>query len=492
MSTIPNSNGIRFLCRICLTETKNMTSLDRPLNSAHKRPLIIEALEKVVCKKVTRSEGYPTVICPICLSYLRVSYKLTLQFTNSEKVLLERFSGTGDLPLEGTNGTCEKPSPVEIIVGPHKYDLKDILIVEAEEPDDNNFKGFLDNLGKAVTAELVNKCDTTMKNIQEEEPVVLIGKVEQAEGSKNNDVLGHVVFESSNYSDEETKDPLSFVQVDMKDFSRIDPELFQSALNMQWKCNLCDRFYSSKYRYEKHLASCKLQHAEIPDVLKCDSCPRLFKQQKLLNYHKKTAHAVSLKYQCDRCGVVLQSKSAVKYHMLSKHGEKKFVCSVCNRRFFTCSGLNSHVTRHGDTAQCICPICGKTFRYKGGLYYHLKMHTNECKYCCDYCDRKFYTLNAKKRHTRTHTGERPYTCKYCDKRFFSTGELRKHEYLHTGVRPYSCQYCKKGFCSSYNMKVHLLTHPGPYACMTCDRTFVSANILQFHANNKHLVKQKHK
>lgn len=460
----------------------------------------------------------------MCLGLLKISYNFKIQFINSEKVLFGHFKKTlnpvlDDYENSGTKNDdiSNKPSPVEIIVGPNKYDLKDILIVEEENPDQETFKGFLDNLGKTVTAKFVNKSRNSTKNMCEEEPIVLIEKLEsQVKESAVNKLDSNVkcldqyiITQSDDLfngnSDESIlKVNLNLEKLGLENITEADQQLFQSALNTQLKCNLCNKLYSSRGRFKRHLESCgkKLKYnvskngnevstAEIV-ILKCNFCPRIFKQKKFLNYHVKTAHSIEpLIHKCEICGQILRNRNILMYHKLTKHGERKFVCDICDKKFFTSNCLKAHIMSHAERniAQCVCPICGKTFHYKGGLFYHMKMHTNERKYCCEFCDKKFYTLNAKKRHTLTHTGIRPYACKYCEKRFFSTGEVRKHEYIHTGVRPYCCQYCKKGFSSSYNMKVHLVSHPGPYACKLCDKTFVNMNVLQYHHKTKHLTKK---
>lgn len=459
------------------------------------------------------------MICSMCLGLLKIAYNLKMQFKNSEEVLMRHFRETlyslSDTNEEGEtkNDIFQEPSPVEIIVGSNKYGLKDILIVEEEKPDQENFKGFLDNLGKTVTAKFVNKSKNSTKNIHEEEPVVLIEKLESPvkenttkKVNPNVDCLDQYIITRNDDSFNENSDENIFkVNLHMeksclKNITDANRKLFHNVLlTTQLKCSICNKLYSSRGRFKRHLESCEkfkydvnkngdVSSAKIV-ILKCHLCPRIFKQKKFLNYHVKTAHSVEpLIYKCEICGQILRNKNILMYHKLTKHGERKFVCNICNKKFFTSNCLKAHITSHTERsiAQCVCPICGKTFHYKGGLFYHMKMHTNERKYCCEFCDKKFYTLNAKKRHTLTHTGIRPYACKYCEKRFFSTGEVRKHEYIHTGVRPYCCQYCKKGFSSSYNMKVHLVSHPGPYACKLCDKTFVNMNVLQYHHKTKHL------
>ncbi|XP_018569478.1 zinc finger protein 669-like [Anoplophora glabripennis] len=518
MSYINELTNIKSLCRICLTQSKNIIPLNTNLENIEKSPLIKEALEEVVGYTITCNKGYPEVICAMCQGLLKISYNLKIQFKKSEKILLQHFKNMSD-PFKLNNENSEsktedlsdETSHVEIIVGSSKYDLKDILIVEEEKSDEENFKGFLNNLGKTVTAKFVNKAKSLQKSVHEEKAILQIEKLESP--TKNENVTKklkptlecldqYIITQDDeqfiqNAKNNFCKANFNLEKFGLKNFTDADQDLFQSALSMQLKCNICDKMFSSKGRFKRHLESCKkVQYNVIKNesggifALKCHLCPRIFKQKKFLNYHEKTAHSTEpIKYKCDICGQTLRNRNVLMYHKLTKHGERKFECELCEKKFFTSNGLKTHVQSHTqrNVAQCVCPVCGKTFHYKGGLFYHMKLHTNERKYCCEFCDKKFYTLNAKKRHTLTHTGIRPYACKYCDKRFFSTGEGHKHEYLHTGVRPYSCQYCKKGFSSSYNMKVHLVSHPGPYACKFCDKTFVNMNVLKFHHRTKHSI-----
>ncbi|KAJ8970603.1 hypothetical protein NQ314_001138 [Rhamnusium bicolor] len=364
------------LCRICLTQSKKMILLRATLNNMENgSPRIIEALEKVMSVKL---------------------------------------------------------SPVEIIIGSNKYDLKDVVIIEEEKKDQEEFRGFLDNLGKTITAKFVNRSNRKhcSKNVNEEEPVVLIEKIDtqnieilyddnsvQKPGDKSTveDVDKYIIVQGDDLRTQNganilKENCLNLEEFGLENLTDVDQELFQSALNMQLQCRICNKLYSSRGRLKRHLEACgKVEYQIIedekgeptiaiaPTILGCHICSRTFKEKKFLNYHIKTTHSAEpLKYTCDVCGHIARNRNAYVYHKLTRHGERKYICDICGKKFFTSSTLKTHTLNHAHSTQCVCPVCGKTFHYKGGLFYHMKQHTNERKYCCEFCDRKFYTLMALK------------------------------------------------------------------------------------------------
>lgn len=124
----------------------------------------------------------------------------------------------------------------------------------------------------------------------------------------------------------------------------------------------------------------------------------------------------------------------------------------------------------------------------GGLFYHMKIHRNERNYICTFCNSRFLNMASLKRHTRIHTGERPYTCSFCPKTFCSVSEVRTHERRHTGQKPHQCKYCRKRFITPYNLKLHMSSHPGSEPCDICLKTYLNGEVLKYHMEMKHNIK----
>uniref|UniRef100_A0A7N8YDK6 Adult enhancer factor 1-like n=1 Tax=Mastacembelus armatus TaxID=205130 RepID=A0A7N8YDK6_9TELE len=69
----------------------------------------------------------------------------------------------------------------------------------------------------------------------------------------------------------------------------------------------------------------------------------------------------------------------------------------------------------------------------------------EKRYSCSVCEKRFYHCSVLAAHIRIHTGERPYRCQICRKTFITTSALNRHQTLHTEGKPFVCVYCEKSF-----------------------------------------------
>lgn len=110
-----------------------------------------------------------------------------------------------------------------------------------------------------------------------------------------------------------------------------------------------------------------------------------------------------------------------------------------------------------------CYFCSAIFSDGKILEEHLK-ETHHYFYC-NVCDKKFYTLNGYNTHkievhkemVETPTGQgRLYICTTCGKVLQSLSRLQVHERAHTDARPYSCHLCEKAY-KYKNKYVHHMT-----------------------------------
>lgn len=497
-----NNLQLNSLCRVCLCKNSKMFPLhytfreaaDSVNNESEDDDILIQhALSALFSyKKEPDTEKCPQQICSMCIGILKIAYDFKILFEESQQVILQCLGDPivpKDCALTASSNNIENQSnsSVELIVGSNKYDLKDLVIVEQENCcEEDNFGGFLKNLGTQVTATFTESHKKYRELGSSVEEIVRENVVESDyEQEQNDDFNQYIVIESDNINDtiiHVTEDD-SVQNVDSSQINANCDHLIKSAMNLKYECSACQKVYSSKTRFQKHVRIC--EQTTLMSNFQCDYCSKSFGSLKCLNSHLKS-HDNIPNISCEFCDQTFKTKSSLKYHRATKHSESRYVCQVCGKKFAVATTLNAHMQVHDkNKTQCICPVCGKTFHYKGGLFYHMKQHTNERKYHCDYCEKTFYTLTAKKRHTLTHTGARPYECQFCQKRFFSTGELKKHVYIHTGVLPYKCKYCGKGFRSSFNMKVHWFNHTGSSVCDYCYRGFISKDVLQFHYKIKH-------
>ncbi|XP_030760730.1 zinc finger protein 184-like isoform X2 [Sitophilus oryzae] len=526
-----NKYNLQTKCRICLTQPVGpKIRLEDPLRGEiGPKPTVHEALEQIVSEKVRIKGIYPNTICAMCAEFLRIAYDLKIQYQTSRQNLdsmaeeIDELSSDED--TENANETGgETQAPVEIVVGSQKFDLKNLVIVEDEVEDNIRYDGFLQNLGTAISATFVNK-KNKKKRLEIEPPSIVIEKVIEKMVNNETEITDieyytieeeeeQQIEENTGLTDEysverEGEDNEAVEEIEtVKDLFEISPantnlvdqfvietendrKALESALNMKYKCIICNKPMRSLTRMKQHINICRKRKQ-----LKCYNCGEYFESRRILLQHMKTNHINEIKdkcidqvHECSVCHQSFSSYGSLAYHM-TKHQGKQFTCNICDKPFYTKSQVDIHMQIHNkDKKIAMCSICGKTFHYQSGLFYHMKMHNNERKYKCTYCDRRFYTSNSIKRHELTHTGARPYACKYCDKKFRSLGEVKKHHFLHTGERPYNCDYCNMSFIQAHNLKLHLMTHSGDYHCIYCPKTFAEEASLKLHMSQRHQINE---
>ena len=108
-----------------------------------------------------------------------------------------------------------------------------------------------------------------------------------------------------------------------------------------------------------------------------------------------------------------------------------------------------------------CPEvnCCKIFKDKTSLKKHIIVH-GEKLFICNICQKKFLDNSKLRRHSLVHSGEKPYECPVCSKRFSLDFNLKTHMRIHSGEKPYACIYpgCFKRFSQSSNLSAHEKIH----------------------------------
>jgi len=145
-------------------------------------------------------------------------------------------------------------------------------------------------------------------------------------------------------------------------------------------------------------------------------------------------------YKCNHPGCEYTAKTSGSLYVHTKsHGEKLYVCPICNVGFKRKDTLKDHSSRHNidKTFKCTHPDCPYAAKTRVGLYTHMKTH-GEHKYVCSICGRAFPREFGLKRHLLTHE----------ENKALLADVSKKHQ----------CEICGKAYARLNVLKEHMLTH----------------------------------
>lgn len=225
----------------------------------------------------------------------------------------------------------------------------------------------------------------------------------------------------------------------------------------------------------------------------------------------------TLLFHCKHCSKCYSTERSLQRHLLI-HDEKKFVCNVCNMKFFRQDRLKSHMDRYGHDETKICSepqkppddesaiklinswireeldsdnegkgfpciICGKSYDTKKSLLKHeVNTHGKQDKYCIN-CGSICICPNKHKHQEKGNEKVKPYTCEKCNKSFEKEIKLQRHIRIHertkeqqdTNFKRFLCHICSKTFRQNTGLMFHMRTHTGykPHVCKYCGRGFTS-------------------
>ncbi|XP_018572249.1 zinc finger protein 528-like [Anoplophora glabripennis] len=250
----------------------------------------------------------------------------------------------------------------------------------------------------------------------------------------------------------------------------------------RYRCTLCGQKFYAKTNLVDHVRS---HTGEKP--FKCNICEKAFTTKAILRQHQIVHTIREKKFECDICNKHLLSASSLETHKRKHSGVRPFVCSACDKRFFTKEAMQRHYGAMHDTYNnFLCSVCSKVCSTKFHLNNHMKKkHLDLGKpsnALCLQCGKQCGSAAELKVHMRVHTGERPYVCHICNKGFIAKGNLNSHIRRHVGNKPFSCNHCGKAFGEKSTLKVHERIHTGeqPFKCNFCGRSYIQSSALRAH------------
>uniref|UniRef100_A0A4W3ITZ6 PR/SET domain 15 n=1 Tax=Callorhinchus milii TaxID=7868 RepID=A0A4W3ITZ6_CALMI len=311
-----------------------------------------------------------------------------------------------------------------------------------------------------------------------------------------------------------------------------------------FQCDMCFRFFSTNSNLSKH----KKKHGD--KKFSCDTCGKMFyRKDVMLDHQRRHSEGVKrvkkeesemngvVKYKkepsgCPVCGKIFSCRSNMNKHLLT-HGDKKYTCEICGRKFYRVDVLRDHTHVHfkdiplmneqqreqfisklGITAEetedtsdgagepiphkYSCKKCQVMTVSSGRILWVLQPVRSVClsaeanfsPFCssryihpCDICGRIFNSTGNLERHKIIHTGVKSHTCEQCGKSFARRDMLKEHMRVHDNVRDYLCAECGKGMKTKHALRHHMKLHKGikEYECKECHRKFAQkVNMLKHY------------
>lgn len=264
--------------------------------------------------------------------------------------------------------------------------------------------------------------------------------------------------------------------------------------NRDEKCCQCDYATSNKSILHRHMETVHHQiRVSAPyydlDPLKIETTINSDDEDNTESKRQKE-RGNETRNKCSHCKKVFKHPSALKRHVVTHTGEKKFHCDRCPMTF----GNNNHLIRHYRAVHKVeppmppqksfpCPSCDQTFAQMCKLKLHnVFHHTKEKPFQCNLCSENFYNNSHLQRHYMAHMKEKPFGCSRCDRRFLQQSNLAAHEGIHSGEKSYSCHICEKSFRATNTLRDHVMIHSDKkrHTCTECGAEFIRKTTLQRH------------
>ncbi|XP_064651993.1 zinc finger protein 91-like [Lineus longissimus] len=300
-----------------------------------------------------------------------------------------------------------------------------------------------------------------------------------------------------------------------------EPKRKAPIVTYQYNCQVCNKSFSTVSNLNRHMVT---HSGDKPFA--CEHCEKRFTQATHYKRHVVTTHGTggSQHFICMHpgCGRKYAYDHDLKSHMSQVHGNQKFPCPVCGKRFNTEYNVRRHQSVHelarGDKQEVQlnfkCEGCAWRFKTEKALKRHMMSHKKfgDPTYNCDACDLPYFTASGLERHLRAvHDGQtpsvsgdpvspcstldgRPHLCKGCGKRFRYIHQLKRHEKKHmaTAVKddmprePVTCRKCGRSFHTKKLLMRHMMSnHTMGYLCRICGDRFHKRPMFVQHMRNVH-------
>ncbi|GAA6084474.1 PR domain zinc finger protein 15 isoform X3 [Tachysurus ichikawai] len=160
----------------------------------------------------------------------------------------------------------------------------------------------------------------------------------------------------------------------------------ESDVEYRYKCKTCEK----SFRVENAL---KFHNCRTDDkTFQCELCSRFFSTNSNLSKHKKK-HGEKL-YACEVCNKMFYRKDVMQDH------QRRHIMGSKNMKREEMEANGEEGTKYRKEPSG-CPICGKVFSCRSNMNKHLLTHGDK-KYTCEICGRKFFRVDVLRDHIHVH------------------------------------------------------------------------------------------
>ena len=138
-------------------------------------------------------------------------------------------------------------------------------------------------------------------------------------------------------------------------------------------------------------------------------------------------------------------------------GRKNFSCYLCQREYFTRSGLNHHLKQiHANEKISKCSKCDFVGGTRQEVESHHKSDHTDLSLKCELCSQTFQNKQEIKKHLLDwHVSGRSFSCPACPVKLKSQSKLDIHMRQHSLARTHTCTHCSQNFAFKNSLTKHL-------------------------------------
>ncbi|KAK2719275.1 zinc finger protein 2-like [Artemia franciscana] len=220
-----------------------------------------------------------------------------------------------------------------------------------------------------------------------------------------------------------------------------------------YTCRICGMSFFGRSNLITHL---RIHYDD--ESFEYNSCKKRYTEQLRRDVHAQLC--IGNTFQCEICGKTFTDRSSLSYHLKTHTDQRTFKCEVCPKLFRCFKTRKEHSKIHmKDRVKSFgCQLCNKRYYSSTGLRHHMVVHTGDKKHQCLICNKRFGLRSQLTRHMVVHTCEQPFKCEVCTAPFSRKDNYVTHMRLHSGTKPFECQVCHKTFAQSAGLSMHKKMH----------------------------------